>query len=259
MLLPAVGALEVAVVLHHSQDGLAHHVGHAHGLGDDEGHQVLGGGHHHDAVHGDGLEHREGHVAGSGGHVDEQVVQLAPTHVGPELLDHAGQEAAPPDHGVPLVLQQEVQGDHFNPPGGDFGEDALPVPHGPLGEAEGGGDGGAGDVGVHDAHLVAPLGHGGGQGGGGGALADAALAGHDGIDVLDGGILVQGCDEVLGIHVVAAGPAGAAVMGTFFRHGSKLPFLQVSLGIQMGQRPGFITKASQPFPSRSGQQPARRR
>ncbi len=67
------------------------------------------GGHHHDAVHGDGLEHREGHVAGSGGHVDEQVVQLAPTHVGPELLDHAGQEAAPPDHGVPLFSSRRFR------------------------------------------------------------------------------------------------------------------------------------------------------
>ena len=198
-----------------------HHLSHTNGLGHDEGHQVLGRGHDHDAVHGDGLEHGQGHVAGSGGHVNEQVVQLAPAHVAPELLDHAAEQAAAPDDGVALVLQQEVQGDDFDAAGGELREDALAVAHGAGVQAEGGGDGGAGDVGVHDADLVALLGHGGGQAGGGGALAHAALTGHDGVDVLDGRVLVQGRDEVfcLGV-VVAACAARAAIMGTFFRHGN---------------------------------------
>ena len=247
MLLPAVGALEITVILHHAQDGLVHHLGHADRLGDDEGDQVLGRGDHHDPVHGDGLEDGQGHIARSGGHVNEQIVQLAPAHVGPELFDHAAQQAAPPDHRVSLVLQQQVQGDDLDAPGGEFGEDALPVPHGAGVQAEGGGDGGAGDVGVHDAHFITPLGHGGGQGGGGGALAHAALAGHDGVDVLDGRVLVQRCNEVFGVHVLTAGAAGAAVMGTFFRHDRKTSFpLDVDINGRRppGVRSGIVVDAA---------------
>ena len=43
------------------------------------------------------------------------------------------------------------------PRGGELREDALAVAHGAGVQAEGGGDGGAGDVGVQDADLVALL------------------------------------------------------------------------------------------------------
>ena len=218
MLLAAVAALEVAVVLHNADDGLAHHLSHADSLGDDQGDQVLGRGDHHDAVHGDGLVDGQGHVAGSGGHVDEQVVQLAPQDVGPELLDHAADQAAAPDNGIAGVFQQQVQGHDLDAFQGQLGQDVLAVTHSTGVQAESLGDGGTGDVGVHDAHLVALLCHGNCQVGGDRGLADAALTGHDGVNVLDGGVLVQGCNEVLLFHVGAAGAASAAVMGTCFRH-----------------------------------------
>ena len=57
-----------------------------------------------------GLEHRQRHVAGSGRHIHEQIVHLAPDHVGPELLDGAGDDrAAPDDRGRSRSRSEQVQ------------------------------------------------------------------------------------------------------------------------------------------------------
>ena len=117
----AVGTLVVAVILYQTQDGNGHHVGHIHRLGNDHGHQLLGGGDHHDAVNGQRLEHRQGYVAGSRGHIHKQVVYVAPRHIGPELLDHVGNDRSPPDNRVGLMLHEHIQGDHLDPSGGHRG------------------------------------------------------------------------------------------------------------------------------------------
>ena len=46
-LLAAVGALQIAVVLHEAQHRNMHHIGHLHSLGNDHRHQVLGAGDDH--------------------------------------------------------------------------------------------------------------------------------------------------------------------------------------------------------------------
>ena len=114
VLLAAVGAAEVAVVLHQAQNGDVHHLGHLDGLGDNHAHQILGGGDDDDAVHREGLEHRQGHVAGSGGHIPKEIAHLAPDDVGPELLDRAGDDRAAPDDRVGLVLGEEVETHDLN-------------------------------------------------------------------------------------------------------------------------------------------------
>ena len=78
-------------------------------------------------------------------------------------------------------------------------------------DAEGLGDGGAGDVRVQDAHPVAHPGHGDRQLGGDHALAHAALAADHADDVADHGMGVAGLVQVLGLAAAVA--AGGAVMG----------------------------------------------
>ena len=231
VLLAAVRALEVAVVLHQAQHGNVHHLGHLDGLGDDHAHQILGRGDHDDPVHREGLEHSQGHVTGSGRHIHEEIVQLAPDDIGPELLDSAGNDRAAPDDGVGLILGEEVEAHHLHPALGGLGVDAQLAARGPGVDAESLGDGGAGDVGVQDADLLAQAGHGAGQRGGHQALADAALSADHGDDLLDVGELMGRDLEALGAGALrAALAAGGAVVGAF-RHGSCsffLVFLQVN-------------------------------
>ena len=193
-----------------------HHLGHLHRLGDDHAHQVLGRGDHHNAVNGEGLEHGEGHVAGSRGHVHKHIVYISPDHVAPELLDGTGDDGAPPDHRVGLVLGEQVEAHDADAGLGLGGIDAQLAALGPGVDAEGGGDGGAGDVGVQHGHLLAHAAHGHRQGGGHQALAHAALAADHGDDLSDVGQAVGGDVEVLGRSTLpAALTAGGAVVGTF--------------------------------------------
>src|SRR5699024_9613666 len=91
---------------------------------------------------------------------------------------------------------------------------------GVLVDAEGTGDGGAGDIGVQNAHLLAPGGHGGGQRAGDGGLAHAALAADHGNHLFDVGVGIAGLTEVVGLLTLAAvGAAAGAVVGTF-THGN---------------------------------------
>ena len=215
VLLAAVGAAEVAVVLHQAQNGDVHHLGHLDGLGDNHAHQILGGGDHHDAVHRQGLEHRQGHVAGSGGHIHKQVVHVAPDDIGPELLHRPGDHRAAPHHRVGLVLGEQVEAHNLNAGFGLRRVDAQLAALGLGVDAEGGGDGGAGDVGVQDAHRLAHAAHGHRQRGGDQALAHAALAADHGDDLPDVGQAVGRGAEVLGRGALpAALAAGGAVVRT---------------------------------------------
>ncbi|CAN4012882.1 signal peptidase I, partial [Dysosmobacter welbionis] len=157
-LLPAVRAGDIAHVLHQAHDGDLHHLCHLHGFLHHHAHQLLGRGHDHDAVQGNGLEHTEGHIAGSRRHIHEQVVAV-PQHVSPELLDHAGDDRAPPDDRVRLVGQQQVGAHHLNAGFGHHGIQARLAACGLAVDAEGLGDGGTGDVGIQNADLMAPAAH----------------------------------------------------------------------------------------------------
>ena len=156
-----------------------------------------------------------GHVTGSGRHIHEQVVAV-PQHVGPELLHHAGDDRAPPDDRVRLIGQQQVGAHHLDAGFGGHGIQARLAAHGLAVDAEGLGDGGAGDVGVQDAHLVAPPAHGDRQLAGDHGLAHAALAGHDAEHFADVGLGMVLLQQGLGLLPLAAAlAAGGAVMGTF--------------------------------------------
>ena len=128
-------------------------------------------------------KHGEGHVAGARRHVHEEVVHVPPDHVGPELLHRPGDDGAPPHHRVGLMLHEQVEAHDLDTGLGDRRVDAQLAALGLGVDAEGGGDGGAGDVGVQHAHLLAQPAHGHRQGGGHQALAHAPLAADHGDDL----------------------------------------------------------------------------
>ena len=110
---PAVGAGEIAHVLHKADDGHRHLLRHLHGLLHHHADKLLRGGDDHDAGERDGLKDAQRHVAGARRHIDEEVVDV-PENVGPELGDHAADDGAAPDDGVSLVLQQQVHAHHVD-------------------------------------------------------------------------------------------------------------------------------------------------
>ena len=82
--------------------------------------------------------------------------------------------------------------------------------------AEGLGNGGAGDIGVQNADLVAPAAHGDGQLAGDHGLAHAALAGHDAVDLADSGGRIVFLQQGLGLLPLAAAlTAGGAIVRAF--------------------------------------------
>ena len=138
-------------------------------IGAGDGH-VLGGGH--------------GGVAGAGRQVDDEVVELAPGHVAEELLDAAADHRPAPDDGR-AGREQEADRDELDAVALDGVQALLAVGLEAGGQAEHGGQVGAGDVGVEQADGGAALGEGDGEVGGDGGLADAALVRGDGDDVAD--------------------------------------------------------------------------
>ena len=211
----AVGTEEVAHILHQTNDGDVHHFRHLDRLFYHHADQLLGRGHDDDAVQGDGLEDVQGYVAGAGRHIHKEIVYV-PDDVRPELGDHAADHRAPPDHGVGLVIQQEVDADELDAGLRLNREHAALVGHGPAVDAEGLGDGGAGDVRVQDAHLMPGAAGQDRQLAGDHGFADAALAGYDAVDLAYAGGGVVGFQEGLGFGAFpAALAAGAAVVGAF--------------------------------------------
>ena len=84
--------------------------------------------------------------------------------------------------------------------------------------AEGLGDRRTGDVGIQDAAVVAPAGHGAGQQGTGHALADTAFARNNADDLFHAAVGVGGIVLRCGGAGRTCCPAGGTVMGTFFAH-----------------------------------------
>ena len=83
-------------------------------------------------------------------------------------------------------------------------------------DAEGLGNGGAGDVRVQNADFIAPAAHGDGQLAGDHGLAHAALAGYHAVYLADTGVRVVLLQQGLGLlPLPAVLAAGGAVMGAF--------------------------------------------
>ena len=188
---------------------------HLHGLLHHHGYQVLGAGHNDDAIHRQRLKHVQRHVAGAGRHIHEHIIHIVPQGITPELLHHAADDRPAPDDRVRLVLQQQVHGHQLDAGGGGHGHDGVALRHGPAMDAEGLGDGGAGDVRVQNGGAIAlpPQRH--RQLAGDHGLAYAALAGHHAVDPTYAAAGAEGLflKYVYFLALAAAFAAGAAIMG----------------------------------------------
>ena len=108
-------------------------------------------------------------------------------------------------------------------------------------DAEGLGDGGAGDVRVQHGAVVAPALHLGGQQAGDQALAHAALAADHGDDLVDLGIGVELLAEALGLRAGGAVlPAGGAIVCALAHE--KTSFLKNVFCIRKTKNEGLKTK-----------------
>ena len=224
----AVRAAKVGIVLHEAQHGNVHHVRHFHGLRHDHGHQILGRGNDDHAVHRQALEHRQGYVTGSGGHIHKQIVHVLPDHVRPELLHRAGDDRTAPNHRVGGVVQQQIDGHDLNARAGQRRVQAAFVRALALRDAEGGGCGGAGDIGVQNADPFSLPCHGNGQHGRNRGFAHAALAGDHGNDLLHAGVGVQLRQQALGLAIGAVRAAFGTISVTR-THDSVAPFFLIFL------------------------------
>ena len=113
-------------------------------------------------------------VAGAGGQVEQQDVQVAPEHVGEELLQRAVQHRAPPDHRV-VARGEHPDRDDLQPVRLRRHDHVVDA-GGPGGDAQHARHRVAVDVGVDDADGQAAGGERGGQVHRHRRLADAALA-----------------------------------------------------------------------------------
>ena len=113
--------------------------------------------------------------------------------------------------------RQQVHAHQLDARAGLHGDDGVLGAHGPAVDAEGLGDGGAGDVGVQYGGAEALALHGDGQLACDHGLAYAALAGDHAVDLAHPAALVQGLlfEYVCLLALSAAFTAAAAIMGTF--------------------------------------------
>ena len=93
----AVRTYEVAVVLYDTEHRNAHHLCHLVGFHDDHAHQILRGRYDHYAVYRKRLENGQRNITGSWRHIDEEIVQVAPDDVGPELFYGSCDDRSSPD------------------------------------------------------------------------------------------------------------------------------------------------------------------
>ena len=214
-LLPAVRAGDIAHVLHQADDGDIHLFSHLHGLFHDHGDELLRGGDDDDAVERDGLEHAQRHVARAGGHIDEEIVHV-PDNIRPELLDDAADDGPAPDDRISLVFKQQVDGHQLDARAACAGIETRLRADGLVVHAEGLGDGGTGDVGVHDAGFEAAAAHGDGKLACDHGLAHAALAGNDAEHLADAAFRMRRFAQGLRRCAFCAALAAArAIMGAF--------------------------------------------
>ena len=182
--LAAMRAGERRHVLHDAEHRHAHPLEHREGLRDVAQRDLLRRRDEDGAADRDGLGQRQLGIGGAGRQVDDEVVELAPFDVAQELLDGAADERAPPHDGLAL-RDEELDRDRLDAVALERRDLVVGAGLGLAFDAHHQRDVRAGDVAVEQADAGARLGEGHGQVDADRALADAALAGRDGDDVLD--------------------------------------------------------------------------
>ena len=179
----AVRAHEAAHVLDDPDDRHVQPAQHRESLGDVRERHVLGRGDEHGATDRHGLGERELRIGGAGRQVHHEVVQLSPLHVAQELRDGAADERAAPHDGLAL-RDEELDRDRLHSMALE-GDDLVGRTRDRLTlDAEHHRDVGTGDVRVQETDRRASPGERNGEVHADRALADAALAGGHGDDVL---------------------------------------------------------------------------
>ena len=107
--LSAIRADDVAVVLDKTKHLDVHQARHIHRLLNDHRNQLLRAADNDDSVKRKALENGKRNVSGSGRHIDEHIVHLVPDHVRPELLYRTRDNGAAPDHGLCLIIHEQVK------------------------------------------------------------------------------------------------------------------------------------------------------
>ena len=218
MLRAAVRAAEIAVVFHKTEHRHLHHVGHAYRFPHNHGHQLLRRGDDNHAVYRQGLEYRQRNVPRSGRHIDKHIIDVLPDHIRPELLHRARDDRAAPEHRVAGIVQQEVNGHNLNTRSAHGRMQARLLRPGTFLHTEGFGDGGPSDIRVQNCRAHSAALHRGGQHGRDGTLADAALSGHNGNDLLYLGLFIQSGEKALFCPFAAVFAAGSAIAAAIFTH-----------------------------------------
>ena len=144
----------------------------------------LGRRHEDGAADRDGLGQGQLGVGRAGRQVDDEVVELAPLDVAQELLDRATDERPAPHDGL-AVRDEELDRDRLDAVALERRDLVVGAGLGLALDAHHQRDVRARDVAVEQADAGARLGEGHGEVDADRALADAALAGRDGDDVLD--------------------------------------------------------------------------
>ena len=154
-LFAAVRTYEVAVVLYDTEHRNAHHLCHLVGFHDDHAHQILRGRYDHYAVYRKRLENGQRNITGSWRHVDEEIVQVAPDDVGPELFYGSCDDRSSPDDRLFLARKQEVDGHYLYAVCCNCRVNALVIYVCRSFQAIHFRDGRSCDIGIEDTNLVA--------------------------------------------------------------------------------------------------------
>ena len=139
----------------------------------------LRGGHHQDLRAGQQLGQRDGDVAGTGGQVEQEYVEVAPVHVGEELLQRPVQHRAAPHHGG-VAAGEHADRDDLHPVRARRHDHVFDLGR-PLGHPQHSRHGVAVDIRVDHAHGEPASRQGGRQVDRDAGLAHAALAAGDAV------------------------------------------------------------------------------
>ena len=199
----AVRAAEAGEVLHHPEHGNVHHLRHTDGLFHDHGDELLRRGHDDDAVDRKRLKYRQRHIAGARRHIHEQEIHVAPDHIRPELLDNVCDHRPAPHDRVVAVLKQKIDGHHADAGSGPGRVQRFAVALRAAMQAKRLGDGGAGHIRIEDADAFAAAACLYRKRGRYEGFAHAALAAHNGDDVLHVGLRIAAL-----LHALRRGARG---------------------------------------------------
>ena len=110
----AVRAYQIAVVFHNTQHIDFHHLCHLISFTYNHLYQILRGRYDHDTFYRQRLEYCQRYITGSRRHIYEQIVQISPDHIGPELFYHICQNRSSPDDRFVFSRKQQVYRHYLN-------------------------------------------------------------------------------------------------------------------------------------------------